>query len=55
MENALQSGEVGGTAAGMAVKQAITPRKLSVKTLQAEPRKRGFKTSQAHQRGDISI
>lgn len=47
MENAFQSGEVGGTAAGMAVKKRTTPRGLSVKALQAELRKHGLKTNQA--------
>ncbi len=47
MENAFQSGEVGGTAAGMAVKERGMPRRLPVSQLQAELRKNGVLTSQA--------
>jgi hypothetical protein len=47
MEVSFQSGEVGGTAAGMAVKQGVMPRKLPVSELKAELRKHGVLTSQA--------
>lgn len=47
MEVSFQSGEVGGTAAGMAVKERLMPRKLPVTELQVELRKHGLLTSQA--------
>jgi hypothetical protein len=50
MENAFQSGEVGGTAAALAARQGTTPRRLSVKELKSELRKHGLKTSQADRR-----
>ena len=47
MENAFQSGEVRGTAAGMAAAAGTTPRRLAVTELQAEVHRNGFRTSQA--------
>ena len=47
MESAFQTGEVAGTAAYMALKERITPRKLAVKELQAELTRSGVKTNQA--------
>jgi len=47
MEVSFQSGEVGGTAAGMALKERLMPRKLPVPQLQEELRKHGLLTSQA--------
>lgn len=41
-----QMGEVAGTAAAMSVKEKTTPRRLSVKELQAELVKKGVKTNQ---------
>ena len=46
MENAFQTGEVAGTAAGMSAKSSLAPRKLSVRELQQELKKHGFKTNQ---------
>jgi hypothetical protein len=51
MENVFQSGEVGGTAAGMAVKTGTTPRQLPVEELQAELEKQGLETSQRKRGG----
>lgn len=46
MGTVFQMGEVAGTAAAMSVKEKTTPRRLSVKELQAELTKKGLKTNQ---------
>ena len=46
MESAFQTGEVAGTAAYMALKEKIMPRKLAVKELQAELTRAGVKINQ---------
>jgi hypothetical protein len=46
MPTVFQMGEVAGIAAAMSVKEKTTPRRLSVKELQAELTKKGLKTNQ---------
>lgn len=46
MENAFQTGEVAGTAAGICAKSSLTPRRISVRELQQELKKNGLKTNQ---------
>jgi hypothetical protein len=46
MENAFESGEVAGTAAGLAVQKQQTPRSLIIMELKETLRKNGFHTSQ---------
>jgi hypothetical protein len=45
MENAFQSGEVGGTAAALAIDLGVNPRALPVDMLQADLREKGVKTN----------
>jgi hypothetical protein len=51
MESAFQTGQVGGTAAALAVRGGVTPRKVPLEELRGELRKTGFKTSQADRSG----
>jgi hypothetical protein len=46
MENAFQSGQVAGTAAGLCATSSLTPRKLPVEELRQALRKNGLKTNQ---------
>jgi hypothetical protein len=48
MQSSFQSGQIGGTAAALAVKSGKSPRALSIKTLQAQLKQDGMMISQAH-------